>query len=167
MSGSYNFLLHIIAFGMLAGTFLPSYILDRKLRAEPDYGRKLYIGGLMRTFSIFVPINAALLLLTGIGNIHNRLLDAPYAWYDEGWLVAKIICFAVLVVNGFTFGRIFAVKRIMLIKAVAEKNPPSDAESKIAGYNKKISILFLVQTALILAILYLATFGSAKHPGQF
>jgi hypothetical protein len=167
MSGSYVFLLHIIAFGMLTGAFIPSYLLDRKLRAEQDWGRKMYIGGIMRTFGLFTPITASLLLLTGIGNIHNRLLGAPYEWYQEGWLVAKIILFVILAFNGLFFSRKFSMGRMMLIKAVADKNAPADAEQRIASYNKKISWLFLVQTLLLLAILYLATFGSGKHPGDF
>jgi heme/copper-type cytochrome/quinol oxidase subunit 2 len=127
----------------------------------------MYIGGLMRTFAMFTPIIAALLLLTGIGNIHNRLLDAPYSWYDEHWLVAKIILFVILAINGAVVGRKLAMGRMMLIKSIADKNPAADAEQRIAGYNRKISLLFLVQTILIIAILYLATFGSGKHPGEF
>jgi hypothetical protein len=60
----------MMAFGMVAGTLIPSYILDRKLRAEQDWGRKLCIGGIMRTFGAFGPYNVAFLLLTGIGNIY-------------------------------------------------------------------------------------------------
>jgi putative copper export protein len=167
MSGSYSFLLHLMAFGMLAGTLIPSFILDRKLRAEQDWGRKLYIGGIMRTFGTFAPFNVAFLLITGIGNIHNRLLGAPYSWYEEGWLVAKVICFAVMAANGLLLAPKISKNRMMLIKAIFDKKAPADAEQQLANYNRKLSVFFLVQTALLLAILFLSAFGSAKHPGQF
>jgi len=99
MNGSFNFYLHLIAFGLVAGTIIPSFILDRKLRAEPDWGRKLYIGGLMRAFGAMVPYNVALLIITGLGNMYNRYLGAPYPWYEEHWLVVKLACFVVLAFN--------------------------------------------------------------------
>ena len=167
MSGSYDFLVHIIAFGMLAGTFIPSYILDRKLQAEPDWGRKMYIGGLLRTFGMFVPINAGLLLITGIGNIYNRFMGSPDPWYSEGWLVAKLICFVVLLFNGAVIARKLAMSRGMLIKALAEKSAAPDSEQKVAALNKKITMIFAIQTLLLLTILYLSVFGSGKHPGVF
>lgn len=99
MNGSYNFLLHLLAFGMVVGVLVPSFILDRKFRAELDWKRKLSIGGIMRTLGAIVPYNVALLTVTGLGNMYNRFLGAPYPWYDEHWLVAKLACFAVLAFN--------------------------------------------------------------------
>jgi uncharacterized membrane protein len=167
MNGSYVFLLHIIVFGVVAGTIIPSFVLDRKLRAEQDWGRKLYIGGIMRVFGAFVPYNVALLVITGLGNMYNRYLDAPYPWYDEHWLVTKVALFVVLAFNALFVVPKVGMKRGMLIKAIVDKSAPIDAEQQVEVYNKKISRLFLVQTALLLVILFLSAFGTGKHPGVF
>ena len=167
MNGSYNFLLHLIAFGMVAGVLIPSFILDRKFRSEQDWKRKLSIGGIMRTFGAIVPYNVALLIITGLGNMYNRYLGAPYPWYEEHWLVAKLACFAVLAFNALFIVPKIGMRRATLVKAIVDQSAPADAEQQIAKYNKKVSLMFLVQTTLLLAILFLSAFGTGKHPGQF
>src|SRR5262245_42144468 len=104
MNGSWVHLLHIIAFGLVAATLIPSFILNRKMIAEKDPARKLAIGGIMRIFGSLAPFNVVLLLLTGIGNIYNRFFGAPFPWYVEGWLVWKVCLFGVLAFNGLVFG---------------------------------------------------------------
>jgi hypothetical protein len=56
---------------------------------------------------------------------------------------------------------------MMLIKSIAEKNAPPDAEQQLAKKNRVVSIIFLVQATLLLTIVYLSAFGDGKHPGQF
>lgn len=167
MNGSYNFFLHLIAFGMVAGTFIPSFILDRKLRAEQDWGRKLYIGGIMRTFGMFAPYNIGLLIITGLGNMYNRYADAPYPWYEETWVVIKLACFLVIVFNAVFIAPKLGMKRAGLIKSVVDKSAPADAEQQVERCNARVSLLFFVQATLLLAILLLSAFGTGKHPGLF
>jgi hypothetical protein len=167
MYGSLNFFLHLIAFGLVAGVIIPSFILDRKLRAEQDWGRKLYIGGIMRSLGAIAPYNIALLIITGIGNMYNRTLGFSYPWYEEEWLVIKLACFLVLAINGLFVVSNIGKKRAMIIKSVVDKSDKGDAKEKYESYNKKISLLFLIQTTLLLIILFLSAFGSGKHPGEF
>ncbi|HXG38345.1 MAG TPA: hypothetical protein VNL36_06220 [Bacteroidota bacterium] len=165
MSGSYMFFLHLVTFGLASALLTANIILERKLRAEPDWGKKLYIGGIMKTFSIISPIAIGLFLLTGIGNIHNRYVEAPEAWYTEGWLVAKVILFGILATNGLVFGPKLAGKRMPLIKAIGDKTASPDAEQQLKGLNNQVSLFIMVQLILFLSILFLSTFGGAKHPG--
>ena len=167
MNGSYNFLLHLIAFGIVAGTLIPNIILDRKLRSEPDWGRKLYIGGIMRSFGKFSPFTIGLLIITGLGNMYNRFADAPYPWYEETWLVVKLACFLVIVFNVVFIVPKLGMRRATLIKSVVDKSAPADVDQQMERYNRRISILFTVQTVLLLSILVLSAFGTGKHPGQF
>lgn len=167
MSGSYNFLLHLLGFGFLCMVMFGGYLLDRQFRKASDWSVKAYVGGIMRTFGILSPIVAAILLITGIGNIHNRYAGTPVSWYDEGWLVAKIILFAVLLVNGTIIGPRLTKARMKIVKGILEKNAPPEAEQAIEVHNKQISFFYAVQTVLLLIILYLSVFGSAKHPGTF
>jgi len=167
MSGSYNFLFHLVGFGFVAGIVIANVVLDRKFRREPDWGKKLYIGGIMKTFGMFGPFITVLLLITGIGNIHNLYIDAPEPWYAQGWLVMKVILFAVMATNGLVFGPGLSKKRIMLIKGIAEKSAPADAEESLKVLNNQISIFLLVQSLLLISIIFLSAFGTGKHPGMF
>lgn len=167
MNGSFIHFLHIITFGMVAATLVPSFMLDRRLRAEPDWGKKLQIGGLMRMFAAFGPWNVVFLILTGIGNIYNRFLGAPYSWYEEPWLVIKICLFAVVAFNALMIAPKLGMKRAGVIKSLADKSASTGAEATYAQLNSKIRLLFIVQTVLLLGILYLSVFGPGKHPGVF
>jgi putative copper export protein len=167
MNGSYIHLLHLIAFGMVAGTLIPAFILDRKLRAEQDWGRRLYLGGVMRSFGRLAPYNVVLLLITGLGNMYNRYADAPYPWYDETWLVIKLACFAVLAFNALLIVPKIATRRAMLIKSVVDKAGPADADQKFATLGASVTRVFVIQTLLLLAVLLLSVFGPGKHPGVF
>lgn len=166
MNGSYNYLVHIIGFGLLSLTFLGGFLLDRKFRKEKDWNMKFYLLGLAKPLGMASPIVAAILLITGIGNIHNRLMGTELSWLDEGWLVAKVIIFSVMLLNGLIFGPSLSKKRAGLVKGVADGSGAPDAEQKIAGLNKQISLFYLVQAIFLIAILYLSTFGPGKHPGM-
>lgn len=167
MNGSYIHLIHLLGFGVLVTTLLAGYILDRKFRKESDWGLKFYLGGVMKTFGLISPFVAVIMLITGIGNIHNRLGGSGLAWYQEGWLVAKIICFAILLINGLANGPRLSKNRMMLVKAIKDKTAPADAEQKVEGYNRQLTIFYLVQAVLLLAVVFLSAFGTGKHPGAF
>ena len=166
MTHSYIFLLHLIAFGFSSATLIALFILHRKLCAEQNWEKKLYIGGIMRLFVVFGPYVIALLLLTGFGNMANRYgLGAP--WPQETWLTVKIILFVIMTFNALYIGPRINLKRAMLIKSVVENNGPENAEALLTKRNKTISIFLYVQAALLLGIVVLSAFGSAKHPGIF
>lgn len=166
MNGSYNYLVHIIGFGLLSLTFLGGFLLDRKFRKEKDWKLKLYILGIARPLGIATPIVAAILLITGIGNIHNRLMGTEVSWLDEGWLVAKVIFFSVMLLNGLIFGPSLSKKRAGAVKAIVDGSGGAEAEEKVVALNKQIALFYLVQAIFLIAILYLSTFGPGKHPGM-
>ncbi|MCI0705950.1 MAG: DUF2214 family protein [Ignavibacteriae bacterium] len=165
MSGSFNFLLHLLGFGLVSAILTSNIVLEHKLRREPDWNKKLYIGGIMKTISILPPFALVILLVTGIGNIHNLYMGAPESWYTQGWLVVKVILFAVLGTNGLFIGPTFGKRRMPLIKAMSEGSAPPDAAVKLKNLNKQITLFLLVQLTLVLIIIFLSAFGSGKHPG--
>lgn len=167
MNGSYIHLIHLLGFGTLVTMLISGIILDIKFRKENDWGLKLYLSGIMKTFGMISPFVAVIMLITGIGNIHNRLSGSDIAWYQEGWLVAKIICFAILVINGGANGPRLSKNRTMLVKAIKDKTAPPDAERKLQGYNRQITLFYIVQAVLLFAVVYLSVFGTGKHPGAF
>ena len=166
MTGSFNFVLHLIAFGVLMAAVIALDVLNRKMVSENDLGRKLYIGGIMKTFGLFTPFTAVVLLLTGFGNMVNRYGMGGMG-NIETWLEVKIILFVILAFNGGFVASRFQKKRMMLIKATADNAAPEDAGRQIAKINGIFSMYFYVQYALLLAVLLLSVFGDGKHPGTF
>ena len=167
MSGSFNFVFHLIGFALVSAVLTSNVVLERKLRREPDWEKKLYIGGIMKTYGMFGPFVVILLLVTGIGNIHNLYLGAPEPWYTQGWLVAKVILFAVVATNGLVMGPRFGKKRMPLIKALSEGSGSPETEATIKSLNTQVTLFLIVQITLLLSILVLSVFGVGKHPGVF
>jgi hypothetical protein len=165
MNVSITFLLHLVGFGVLSTSLLAGFIIDRKFRAQTDYNLKLYTSGIGRTIGLLSPVATLLLLITGIGNIHNHYYGSTLSWYSEGWLVAKIILFVIAVLNGMLYGPSLTRSRTTLVKALSEKSAPDNAEESIRSYNTQISLFYLVQAVLVLLILFLSVFGTGKHPG--
>ena len=166
MGYSYNFLLHLIAFGFVSAAVIALFVLNRKLCAEQDWGKKLYIGGIMRSFAMSAHYTVTVLLLTGLGNMVNRY-GLGSTWPEETWLTMKIVLFVILAVNALSVGPRMTKKRTMLIKSVVENNGPGNAEELLTKQNKTISIFLYIQAALLLTIVVLSVFGDGKHPGIF
>jgi NADH:ubiquinone oxidoreductase subunit 6 (subunit J) len=105
------------------------------------------------------------MLLTGIVNIFNLYDGNINLWYTEGWLIAKIILFAFLLINGAIFGPILVRRRKKLIRGITEKTTMDDAEITINILSKSITTFYLVQFLLLIIILFLSVVGGGKHPG--
>jgi hypothetical protein len=105
------------------------------------------------------------MLLTGIVNIFNLYNGNINLWYTESWLIAKIILFAFLLINGAIFGPILARRRTKLLQAIVGKTGPEDAESTFVVLSKSMTTFYLVQFLLLIIILCLSVAGGGKHPG--
>ena len=167
MSGSFNFFFHIVAVGLLFVVVVGGWLLHRKIVHEKDMHLKLYASTSGRVIGLLSPFVTLLLLVTGIGNIYNRYLGSDLHWYSEGWLVAKIIFFAIAVVNGAVFGAMLARKRTALLQSIDQQVAPANADTLLKDFNRQFSWHYVVQFLLLALIILLSTFGSGKHPGAF
>jgi len=167
MNGSINFLFHLIGFGFIFAALLGGWILERRMKAEKEWNQKLFVGKINRRFSLLSPIASIIMLFTGIVNIFNMYHGNITLWYTEGWLIAKIILFAFLLMNGAVFGPILIRRRTKLMQRILEKKELENAEATIKIMNKSISTFYLVQFLLLMIILYLSVAGGGKHPGIF
>ena len=165
MNSSINFLFHLIGFGFVFTALLGGWILERRIRAEKEWNQKLFLGKVSRRFGFLSLISSIIMLLTGIVNIFNLRNGNINLWYNEGWLIAKIILFAFLFINGAVFGPILVRRRTKLMQVISEKTMPEDAEATVKIMNKNISTFYLVQFLLLIIILYLSVAGGGKHPG--
>lgn len=166
ISWSFNFFLHMVTVGLASMALGGSYILHRQLVAEKSWEKKLFLGGTMRLFSAFGPINIILFTATGIMNMVNRY-GAHFPWPVEMWLVFKVILFIILSFNGLYVAPRLGMKRAMLLKSKVEGNGPADADEQLAKQDSTISIFFHAQIVIFVVITFLAVYGSAKHPGLF
>jgi uncharacterized membrane protein len=162
---SINFLFHLVGFGLIFTSLLGGWMVERRFRSEQDWNQKLFIGKISRRFGILSPIASLIMLLTGIINIFNLYNGNISLWYSEGWLIAKIILFAFLLINGAIFGPILIRRRTKLVQSIAEKNPSKDAETHYNILSKSITTFYLVQFLLLIIILCLSIAGGGKHPG--
>lgn len=167
MSGSFVFLFHLIGFSVVSALVISGWILNSRFINEPDLHLKLYVGGIARIVSYLSPIAALLLLATGIGNIYNLYYGTSVAWYEEGWLVIKVILFGVMLVNGMLFGPLMNKKRITIVRAMIEGDVSDESTKQLNGLNNQMRWFSLVQTVLLLGILFFSAFGTSKHPGYF
>ena len=167
MSGSLNFILHLIGFAMVSTSLLAGWIVERRVRHEQEMPVKLAMLRVNRSVGLLTPFAAILMLVTGTINIMNVYPVNPNVWYSQGWLMAKVILFAFLLVNGAIFGPVISRRRSKLIHAKSENTAPADADKTIRIYDKNITTFYLVQTLLLLVIIYLSVYGGSKHPGVF
>jgi hypothetical protein len=167
MEGSFNFFFHIIAVGLLFVVVVGGWLIHRKVMHEQNMHLKLYVSKSGKVIGLLSPFVTLLLLATGIGNVYNRYLGTELHWYSEGWLVAKIIFFAIALVNGAVFGAMLAKRRTVLLQSIDEQNAPSNSESLLKESYRQFTLHYIVQFLLLVIIIWLSTFGSGKHPGLF
>jgi hypothetical protein len=70
-----------------------------------------------------------------------------------------------MLLNGVVYGPKLSRSRMNLLKAIRDQTAPPEAEKLLASVNRQLTLFYLVQTVLLLVILYLSVFGSGKHPG--
>lgn len=167
MSGSYIFLFHLIGFSLVSTLVVAGWVLNIRFMREKDLSLKLYIAGIARMFTYISPVAASLLLITGIGNIYNLYEGAGVNWYEQSWLVIKVILFGVMLVNGFVFGPSLGKKRAGVLKQMIETGGSDEHAKTLNDLNGQIRWFFIVQTVLLIGITFFSAFGTSKHPGYF
>ncbi|MEX2116734.1 MAG: hypothetical protein WEB37_07600 [Bacteroidota bacterium] len=167
MSGSFVFLLHLVGFSLVSAMVVTGWILNNRFMNETDLSLKLYVGGISRVFVFLSPFTALLLLVSGIGNIYNLYYGTSVAWYEEGWLVIKVVLFGVMLVNGLIFGPIMSRKRMKVVQEMIEGGVNDSNTKQLNDLNTQMRWFSLVQSVLLLGILFFSAFGTSKHPGYF
>jgi hypothetical protein len=108
----------------------------------------------MKPIGMLSPVAILILLITGIGNMHIL----GFGLFTVGWLTAKIIIFAIAVVNGITMG-IIAAKRGALVASMVNGNAPSNASEMLSNFDKQIRWSQIVNPLLLVLLLGLAIYG--------
>ncbi len=107
------------------------------------------------------------MLATGMGNMYNMYGHSFHFAAMPAWLAAKIIFFAILLINGAVLGPILSRKRTVFLKTIEENIFSEKIGPTLNTFNKNISFFYAVQILLVIIILFLSVFGTGKHPGAF
>ncbi|MBN1397022.1 MAG: CopD family protein [Bacteroidetes bacterium] len=158
-----NALFHLIGFGIIFTSFLGGCIIEKRIRNEKEWNQKLFLGKISSRFSFLFLLASITLFITGFINILSIYGGKINLFYTEGWLIAKIILFAFLLINGTVLGPILFRRRTKLTQEMPEKKPDEEAETNLKVLNKSITKFYLVQFILLLIILFLSIIGAEKN----
>lgn len=147
-------LLHYVGMAMLLTPIFVAPMFERGIRKAPEKTVAFMYQQLFRRIGLLSPFGSLLLLLSGIASMYF----SGYTVFSHGWLTAKIILFGALVVNGGMINPPLMRKRSRLIEQMIEGNSLEHAEGILATYNRQQSIFLLVQTLIVIMVLYLAVF---------
>lgn len=160
-------MVHLLGFCLLSTALAGGWMMERVIRKEPDWIQKKLSLTIARKFWQLSPISFFVIFVTGVGNVIQIYGTSFISVYSMGWITAKIIFFACMMVNGTVLGPILFRKRTKLIYALFEQTAPSDAEATIKVYNNNLTTYYLVQTLLLLLIVFISVFGSGVHHDMF
>ena len=147
-------LVHLLGFGTLLTVSLAGIILNVQYRKAPDLQSKLVILRALRPIGLLSPIGMALMLLTGIGNMHVMGIGI----LSLGWVTAKIFFFAIAAISGIQFG-ITSRKRVQMVQMMTKGDAPEAAETILRGYDKQLTLFYIVMPVLLLIIVGLSVYG--------
>ena len=145
---------HFIGFGLFVTLNVAGYILHRHYLKAPDLAAKAVVLRAARTVGLLSPVAVVIMLVTGIGNMHELGLGI----LDAGWLTAKIIFFTLAVISGTLLG-IQASKRGKLVGQMIAGAAPADAATQLAGLDRQLGLGHLVMPILLTIIVLLSIYG--------
>lgn len=147
-------LLHLIGIGMVLTLIFAAPIFEKTIRRATEKKEKLNYQLLFRKIGLLTPFGSLLIVLSGIGNMYF----GGYSVFSHGWLTAKIILFAVLVVNGGILNPPLMRKRAKLFEEMLGGKASENSDQLLARYNRQQSLFLLVQTVVVVIVLWLAVF---------
>ena len=148
-------MVHFFGLGLLVTSMVAGLILNIQYKKAKDISTKAILLRAARPIGLISPIASLIMLISGIGNMHMlgySVLELP------GWLAYKIVFYALAVVSGILFG-VQARKRGALIQQMSAKTAPANADELLSGYDKQVSLSYIVMPIIFLIILYLSVMG--------
>ena len=146
-------LLHFVGIGVIFTTIFAGAILNGRYRKAPDWKTKLMILKLLRPIGLLSPVGVAVMLVSGILNMHFSNLGL----FTASWLTLKLVFFALTVISGILFG-VKGTQRSILVTKLAEGNAPEGTDRSVGILDRQQRIFYFVQLVLILIILTLSIF---------
>jgi len=148
-------MLHFFGLGLLVTSMVAGFILNNQYKKAKDLPTKATILRSLKPIGLLSPFASLIMLISGIGNMHMlgySILELP------GWLAYKIVFYALAVISGILFG-VKGKKRGALIQQMSAQTAPANADELLRGYEKQITLSYIVMPIIFLIILYLSILG--------
>jgi hypothetical protein len=141
--------LHITGFATMAGTVAADITIYRRLSKYlvADQGRALTMLDSSASFPVLIGISAAIILLTGFG-----MVSIIPAFTGMVWFRIKMVLVLCIIINGAIVGRRLGNK----LKGLLNSSITNNVE--IGMLKNRMSIMYLVQVLLFLAVFTLSVF---------
>ncbi len=146
-----SLLVHLIGVGMLFTTLFGGFILEMKFRRAKDPAAALLILKLARPIGLLSPAGIAVMLLSGISNMHLTGLGL----FSAAWLTLKLVLFTLAVISGVLFA-VNGARRASNVGRRAAGEQPENLERALRKLNRQQLIFYGVQAVLLLGILTLS-----------
>lgn len=150
---------HVIGFGMIMTLPVSAIMLQGEM-GRRDFGIVSKLGVFLGRMDRVAQVGALVLLLSGIGQMwaHDITFASLQGQYQ--WLGAKIILFAVLVVNGVITAGPGIRRRVRLLLRIADQSAPTaEQEVELERSANFMKFSGIPQIILLIAILVLVAFG--------
>jgi len=149
---------HLVGVGMIFTLLFAGPILESNFRWENDIRMKQHTAKLMRSVGLLSPFGALVLILSGIGNMITLQISFGDLFGTSWWLGLKLLIFIVLLAMGMIVSPKTARERAMLIDQTNQLNPPEDINEKLSAVNRRQTLFYSLNWALVLIILILTIF---------
>ena len=155
MAQNLTIFIHLIGFGLVCTVQLTGILLELRYRKAKDLQSKASILTLIKPFGILSPVSVLIMLITGIGNMEFL----GFGIFSAGWLTAKIIFFALLVIAGLIFG-LKSRQRGSIIQSMIKGDGVPGPKELLLNTEKQITLSYIVMPILLLIILLLTVYGT-------
>jgi uncharacterized membrane protein SirB2 len=146
-----SLLLHFIGIGLLFTSLCGGWILHRQYRKAADWSTKVVILNALRPLGLLSPVAIAVMIVSGIGNMHLSNLGL----FSAPWLSIKLVVFVIAVVAGIVAGVRGKRRSAMALRMAAGEAAGGTAE-KIRALDRQLSLSMVFQALLLLVILLLS-----------
>ena len=158
MQGLWMFL-HITGFGAVFGAMIAGPMLERQFQSATDWQVRGKIAMMGMRISVIARVAMLLLLVSGIGNMVEYGFGFELAFSCQAWwLGAKIVLWAIMLINGQLFAMQMMRIRGSVMQKVMAGNIPPDGESILKSTFKRANMFFRIQGFMLIVVMILAIF---------
>jgi uncharacterized membrane protein SirB2 len=153
-----SLLFHIVGVGMIFTVLCAGPVVESNFRWENDVRMKLHSAKLLRNIGLLSPFGALVLVVSGIGNMVILGITFGDLFWSTAWLGMKILLFILLLALGMVVSPKTARRRMALLELLSQPNSPEDIDDQMDSLNRRQTIFFVANWALVLLILLLTLF---------
>lgn len=159
--------LHFLGFGMIMSLPVTALVLQRDMNKR-NFPVVAQIGVFLGRMDRIALYGAVVLLVTGIGQMWALNISVGSLFGGQyTWLLAKVILFAILLVNGAALAGPGIRRRVQLLTQIGGQKPPdpnADQENQLVSTANFMRNSGIPQIVLLIAILFLVSFGYVFKP---